>query len=96
VLNWNQGLILERLAVCEGEGRGLDWAIKRSPDVDDADAVFKESLSFGGQVVVHPRSGRLPGLIDMDSRDWLPVTCCATDGVVEKQDALGARSVLKE
>ena len=53
-----------------------------SPDVDDANTTFEETVGFGGEVVVHAVDAGDVGLVDVDALDWGAV------GLVGVVDAL--------
>lgn len=94
MLNANQRIIAYRGRVCEPEWRRLDRAVERAPDVDDADARFQEFRGFGGEMMMHASKGTSASLINVYASDGVAVAGGAADGVVEKQNAFGARDVL--
>ena len=46
--------------------------------------------------MMDPSRGTGLGLIDVGSRDWVPASGCATDCVIEKENALGARNIFQK
>lgn len=96
MLNANQCIIGHGGRVREREWRGLNGAVERAPDVDDADARFQQLGGFGGEMMMYARNGTGVGLIDVYAIDGVAVAGGAADGVVEEEDAFGAGDVLQE
>ena len=92
----NERVVVDSLGVCECERRRLHGTVERSPDVDDADSVFKQLFSFLLHVKMDTRGRRRFGLVNVDSGDWIPVSSGSADGVVEQEDAVGSGYVVQK
>ncbi len=49
------------------EGLVSDWVTNRSPDVDDANAAFKESFGIFAEMTMHTSDTGVVGLVDMNA-----------------------------